>query len=757
MVQADKKKRKILDNRYEILSIVGRGRHSVVYRARHLSGRGDEVALKVLVEKKGVQTTGLTNAERLRKEALAMVSARHKYVIRLDDFHSIGDLCFLAMEYAPNLDLRSFAEEKGGRLSPVQAERFFRQSLEALVSLHDSGIIHRDIKPDNILVVNERQIRLADFGVALLPGESDSPDDLKKGVGTMEYMAPEILQGKKSSPESDLYSLGLTFYELLSGKSLQDERSLAEIIAMAEEDKHLPPIEEVVEKISLNLASTINKCVQPRKEKRCYSARQALHTLTEKASSAPKQKSVEDAKSKKSEESAETAKGASDRPVGATRLKRSKTLQFKETPASEETDLPKTNEPSKEASPSTGADNLQSNPDEEKPKKKRRRRRRKKKKRDEDTQAEALNSEEQSDAVDSSEPESTSSEDSQTEESIPQKKTTPPREKEEAKKDEPRRPQRRAEAVPMMGRRGQALKEERQATKPATETETARSSTKFTPETKSRAEEKELEDPSDLDDIDAILDELMAEINQEQPEAEATPEAKEPKEEEDVTNTIRLEPEKVAELVEKNLKKEAEEESSEVGVAETQVFDRHSMKNLLKENTSEADEFEKYRTHAKSEIRSKPPLALFIGFAIVLNILLWFFTGAGFIGHLSGMFASEPSVSRTVLPEQSETIPTDFVSLAPGAYAGELMNFIPGERTPFSIISQPNGELTVLIGVEGWKPSRGTSSENAPKTLRLTANGVIINFEASEESSEFSGTFKNSLTGETGTWKVSPQ
>ena len=89
-------KRKIFDGRYEVLSIVGRGIDSVVYHARHVSGSNQEVALKVLLNHKNPTLL----SERLRKEALTLVSCRHKYVVRLDDFHSVDNLCYLSMEYA---------------------------------------------------------------------------------------------------------------------------------------------------------------------------------------------------------------------------------------------------------------------------------------------------------------------------------------------------------------------------------------------------------------------------------------------------------------------------------------------------------------------------------------------------------------------------------------------------------------------------------------------------------------------------------
>jgi hypothetical protein len=116
------KKRKIFDGRYEVISIVGRGIDSVVYHARHLSGAQQEVALKVLVNNKPKSSM----TERLRKEALTLVSCRHKYVVRLDDFHSVADLCYLSMEYAALGDLRKYITAQGTPLSPELGAEFLR-------------------------------------------------------------------------------------------------------------------------------------------------------------------------------------------------------------------------------------------------------------------------------------------------------------------------------------------------------------------------------------------------------------------------------------------------------------------------------------------------------------------------------------------------------------------------------------------------------------------------------------------------------
>lgn len=260
-----------------MLSIVGRGAASVVYHARHATALTSEVALKVLLNQPQKQGQP-ANSEKLRKEALAMVSSRHKHVIRLDDFHSIGDLCYLAMEYAPLGDLRKYISHSGGRLNPLQAEVFLTQAAEALDFIHRVGIIHRDIKPDNILVINEGEIRLGDFGVAVLPGEKASLNDLRTGVGTMNYMAPEVLEGTGYEKRSDIYSLGVTFYELLTGIHPFENAPLIKQLD-ARQDNKIAPINSLIPEIPYHVANVITQAMSFDPAKRFPTAKDLVQSL----------------------------------------------------------------------------------------------------------------------------------------------------------------------------------------------------------------------------------------------------------------------------------------------------------------------------------------------------------------------------------------------------------------------------------------------------------------------------------------------
>jgi serine/threonine-protein kinase len=255
---SDGKARKIFDGRYEIVSIVGRGACSVVYHARHAMAPTTEVALKVLLKK---QVGQAQLGDRLRKEALALVSCRHRYVVRLDDFHTVGDLSYLSMEYAPHSDLRKYTATLGPRLPANLAELFLLQSSEALGFVHKAGIVHRDLKPDNILIINPKECRLADFGVAVLPGEESSLEELRHGVGTMDYMAPEVLEGTGYDRRSDVYALAVTFYELLTGRHPFAGVPLAQQIDVRR-DGAIPPLQEITPDVPAYLSKAIMQALR---------------------------------------------------------------------------------------------------------------------------------------------------------------------------------------------------------------------------------------------------------------------------------------------------------------------------------------------------------------------------------------------------------------------------------------------------------------------------------------------------------------
>lgn len=274
MSSTAEQQKKLFDNRYEILGIIGRGSRSVVYRAKHSENQNLTFAIKVLLNDKDIDDT----IERLRKEALAMVSSRHENTIRLEDFHTVDNISYLAMELAPEADLRQYMKKQQSKLSIKQIKQYFKQIASALSFMHDAGMIHRDIKPDNFLVMNESEVRLGDFGVTVLPGETPSFKELQRGVGTMDYMAPEVLEGKDYNAQSDVYSLGISFYELFSGKHPFEKTPLMQQLEIRK-DGAIPNVKSLNSEIPDYIAEIIMRSISFEPKKRFDNARELLQAL----------------------------------------------------------------------------------------------------------------------------------------------------------------------------------------------------------------------------------------------------------------------------------------------------------------------------------------------------------------------------------------------------------------------------------------------------------------------------------------------
>lgn len=267
----------IFDERYEILSTVGRGRNSVVYKARLLSPHAGEnsdseadavVALKVLTSSSRAPEA---NHDRMRREALAMLSARHPNVIQLHDYVAGEELCYLSMEYADMGDLRHELEQSEFPLDYEVVLHLMHQLLRGLDAIHRGGILHRDIKPENLLLTSRGMLKITDFGIALLPTEHEPFEEVNRGIGTLEYLAPEYLDAGISVPATDIYSVGVTAYQLLT-KYLPFE---GETVAAQLENKMAGtrvPIDHYVEGLPEHLDALIGKALETDHTKRFQSA-----------------------------------------------------------------------------------------------------------------------------------------------------------------------------------------------------------------------------------------------------------------------------------------------------------------------------------------------------------------------------------------------------------------------------------------------------------------------------------------------------
>lgn len=224
--------------RYKIGPQLGAGGMGVVYRAEHrLMERS--VAIKVISPR---LVSHAKTVERFRQEVKAAAKLSHRNIVAAYDADQVGALHFLVMEFVEGSSLDLVVKEKG-RLPIKQASSFILQSALGLQHAHENGMVHRDIKPQNLMLTPQGQIKILDFGLARLAAESDDEKQTELTavgvtVGTPDYMSPEQARNsRKVDSRSDIYSLGCTFYFLLTGQPLFPEGSaLEKVVAHIERE-----------------------------------------------------------------------------------------------------------------------------------------------------------------------------------------------------------------------------------------------------------------------------------------------------------------------------------------------------------------------------------------------------------------------------------------------------------------------------------------------------------------------------------------
>ncbi|HMO17853.1 MAG TPA: serine/threonine-protein kinase [Oligoflexia bacterium] len=218
------------DDRYELDTSIGRGRGSIVYRARRVGKTNSStdaessLALKVLL---GIHKNPQQSINRIKREARALLACVSPSIIRIFDYVAREDICYISMEYAEFGDLKHLFDREDTILSYQAILKLVQGILNGVQTIHSAGIIHRDLKPENFLLMKDYQVKIGDFGICLLPGEKGLqaiPDGV---VGTFDYAAPESLKGSGYSRLSDLYSVGISAFELLAGYLPFSDKTLA--------------------------------------------------------------------------------------------------------------------------------------------------------------------------------------------------------------------------------------------------------------------------------------------------------------------------------------------------------------------------------------------------------------------------------------------------------------------------------------------------------------------------------------------------
>jgi len=265
-----------LAGKYHILERLGSGAMGAIYKATHLN-LGKPVVVKVLHPHLVKEET---HVQRFKREAKAASRLNHPNCITILDYDKTPDnWSYICMEYVEGKDLcRVLYEEK--KLSPERAIDIALQVVDALDEAHSKGVIHRDLKPENIMLEKMRNkpdfVKVLDFGIAKIQDSSDTASGSFKTAtgmvfGTPEYMSPEQIRGEELDGRSDIYSLGVVLYQMLTGILPFTGETVLEVAT-----KHLreppPPLEEVAPELPKELIQVVNKMLEKNREQRFSSA-----------------------------------------------------------------------------------------------------------------------------------------------------------------------------------------------------------------------------------------------------------------------------------------------------------------------------------------------------------------------------------------------------------------------------------------------------------------------------------------------------
>lgn len=252
------------------MALAGRGGMGEVFRAEDLT-LGQIVAMKFLPERLSQDAAALS---RLHAEVRNARQVSHPNVCRVFDIGEAEGTLFLTMEYVDGEDLASVVR-RIGRLSPDKATEIARQICAGLAAAHERGVIHRDLKPANVMLDGTGKIRITDFGLA---GLAASIQGEEARAGTPAYMAPEQLAGKEVTTKSDIYSLGLILYEVLTGKRAFEASTLQELVRLRESGTITNP-STLVRDLDPLIERVILRCLETDPDKRPASALQVVAAL----------------------------------------------------------------------------------------------------------------------------------------------------------------------------------------------------------------------------------------------------------------------------------------------------------------------------------------------------------------------------------------------------------------------------------------------------------------------------------------------
>lgn len=250
--------RTIINDRYELGRRIGRGGMAEIFQARDIL-LDRPVAIKVLFPE---FATDPAFVERFRREAQAAANLNHPNIVGVYDWGRINNTYYIAMEYVNGRTLADIVKQSG-TLTPLQVCDVVSEVAAALGSAHQHGVIHRDVKPGNILVSTTGQVKVADFGIARALGAGVEHGLTQTGavMGTATYFSPEQAQGAPTDQRSDIYSLGIVMYEMLAGVApFTGENAVA--IAYKQVHEYAIPLHQRINSIPEEISAIVEKCME---------------------------------------------------------------------------------------------------------------------------------------------------------------------------------------------------------------------------------------------------------------------------------------------------------------------------------------------------------------------------------------------------------------------------------------------------------------------------------------------------------------
>ena len=271
---------KTLDGLYTIQELIGAGGMANVYKAV-VSAPGGPVPEGTVVAVKVLRQELMHDADlvrRFKNESKAISLLNHPNIVKVYDVSVSENLQYIVMECVEGMTLREYLNERGGRITSRETVHFIAQILRALDHAHRNGVVHRDIKPQNIMLLDNGQLRMMDFGIARISRAENQIQNGKKTMGSVHYISPEQAKGEETDPKSDIYSVGVMMYEMLSGRLPFDADDMVEVARKQIRDTP-KPLAELAPEVPTGLVQITERAMAKLPVNRYSSAAEMLEAL----------------------------------------------------------------------------------------------------------------------------------------------------------------------------------------------------------------------------------------------------------------------------------------------------------------------------------------------------------------------------------------------------------------------------------------------------------------------------------------------